>query len=157
MKSLSWEMRYERLALWADAEWQQRNGQQPYQLLWAAESCGNQLAQSRVKPRRRLKGKAYFTGTEQVRCPDVISISEYVVPGRQPMLGETVGAFIFSFDHPDGAFEVLFVSSYFRDDDPNIVRCAGPTGSPRRLGELRAVGNEAVRAPPPPGRIHRRQ
>ena len=85
----SWEMRYERLALWASAEWQQRHGEQPYQLLWAAESCGNQLAQSRVKPRRRLKGKAYFTGVEQVKCPEVISISEYVVPGRNAMLGET--------------------------------------------------------------------
>jgi hypothetical protein len=144
----SWEMRYERLALWADAEWQQRSGDRPYQLLWAAEACGNQLAQSRVKPRRRLKGKAYFTGVEQVKCPEVISISEYVVPGRQPMLGETVGAFVFSFDHDDRPFEVLFVSSYFRDDDPNIVAIAlVPPDHLDAWVNLEQLCNEAVRRP----------
>ena len=147
-KSASWMMRYERLAMWAAEEWEQRQGERPFQLLWAGESCGNHLAQMRVKPRRRLKGKAYFTGVEQIPCPEVITISEYVVPGRNAMLGETVGAFVFSFEHSEGAFQVLFASSYFRDDDPNIVAIA--LVPPDRLDawvNFEALCNEAVRRP----------
>jgi energy-coupling factor transporter ATP-binding protein EcfA2 len=78
----------------------------------------------------------------------VISISEYVVPGRQPMLGETVGAFVFSFDHDDQSFEVLFVSSYFRDDDPNIVAIAlVPPDHLDAWVNLEQLCNEAVRRP----------
>jgi hypothetical protein len=101
MKSADWMMRYERLALWAAKTWKERNGEQDYQLLWASESCGNQLAQHRLTPRRRLRGKSYFTGVDQIPCDEVITISEYVVPGRTAVLGETVGAF-YSFQHPDG-------------------------------------------------------
>ncbi len=147
-KSADWMMRYERLALWAEKVWSERHGDDDFQLLWASESCGNQLAQHRIKPRRRLKGKAYYTGAEQVPCDDVISISEYVVPGRSAMLGETVGAFIFSFDHPDGNFEVLFVSSYFRDDDPNIVAIAlVPPAHLDTWVNFETLCNEVVRRP----------
>jgi hypothetical protein len=141
-------MRYERLAMWAAEEWEQRQGERLFQLLWAGESCGNHLAQMRVKPRRRLKGKAYFTGVEQIPCPEVITISEYVVPGRNAVLGETVGAFVFSFEHSEGAFQVLFASSYFRDDDPNIVAIA--LVPPEHLDawvNFEALCNEAVRRP----------
>jgi hypothetical protein len=148
MSSEKWMMRYERLAVWARQEWDRRQGDRPYQLLWAAESCGNQLAQDRIKPRRRLKGKAYYTGVQQVDCDEVISISEYVMPGRTPVLGETVGAFAFSFDHPDGDFEVLYVSSYYRDDDPNIVSIAlVPPAHLDAWVNFEALCNEVVRRP----------
>ncbi len=142
-------MRYERLAQWADAEWKQRHGDDaPYQLLWAAESCGNQLAHNRIKPPRKLRGKARYTGYEQISCPEVVSISEYVVPGRAAMLGETVGAFVFSFAHPDGDFEVLFVSTYFRDDDPNIVSIAlAPPDHLDPWVNFEQLCNDAVRRP----------
>jgi len=136
------------LAQWADVEWQERHGDRSYQLLWAAESCGNQLAHRRVKPRRRLRGKAYFTGFDQLLCDEVISISEYVVPGRKAVLGETVGAFLFHFEHPDGDFDVLYLSSYFRDDDPNIVAIA--LVPPEHLDawvNFEALCNDAVRRP----------
>ncbi|NDJ77761.1 MAG: ATP-binding protein [Chloroflexi bacterium] len=141
-------MRYERLAVWAKAEWERAQGDRVFQLLWASESCGNQLAQYRVKPRRKLKSKAYYTGVEQLPCDEVISISEYVVPGRKAMLGETVGAFLFSFEHPDGDFDVLYVSSYYRDDDPNIVAIA--LVPPEHLDawvNFESLCNEAVRRP----------
>ncbi|WP_162909600.1 AAA family ATPase [Aggregatilinea lenta] len=141
-------MRYERLAVWAQAEWQRRYGDSAYKLLWTSESCGNQLAQSRIKPRRRLKGSVYYTGVEQIPCGEVISISEYVIPGRKVVLGETVGAFRFSFIHTSGAFDVLYVSSYYRDDDPNIVSVA--LIPPDRLDawvNFEALCNEAVRRP----------
>lgn len=141
-------MRYERLALWAKTEWQQRQGSRSYQLLWASESCGNQLAQGRIKPRRRLKAKSHYTGVDQIACDEVISISEYVVPGRKAVLGETVGAFVFHFDHPDGAYDVLYVSSYYRDDDPNIVAIA--LVPPEHLDSwvnFESLCNEAVRRP----------
>lgn len=141
-------MRYERLALWAQAEWQQRYGDSAYKLLWTSESCGNQLAQTRIKPRRRLKGSVYYTGVEQIPCSEVISISEYVMPGRKVVLGETVGAFRFSFSHPSGAFDVLYASSYYRDDDPNIISIA--LVPPNRLDawvNFESLCNEAVRRP----------
>lgn len=148
MSSAQYIMRYERLAVWAKAEWATRHGEAPYHLLWAAESCGNQLAQDRIKPRRRLRGKAYFTGVEQVDCDQVITISEYVMPGRTPVLGETVGAFVFHFDHSDGAFEVLYVSSYYRDDDPNIVSVAlVPPDHLDAWANFEALCNEVVRRP----------
>jgi len=142
-------MRYERLAVWAESEWKKRCGEdRPFQLLWAAESCGNRLAQSRVKPRRRLRGKAYYTGVEQLTCDQVIPISEYVVPGRKAVLGESVGAFQFSFEHPDGDFKVLYVSSYYRDDDPNIIAIAlVPPDHMDPWVNLESFFNEAVRRP----------
>jgi len=141
-------MRYERLAIWAKAEWEKRQGDRDYHLLWAAESCGNQLAQSRVRPRRRLRGKAYFTDSERIDCDQVIPISEYVMPGRKPVLGESVGAFVFRFEHPDGDFEVLYVSSYYRDDDPNIVAIAlVPTEHLAPWVHFESLCNEAVRRP----------
>ncbi len=141
-------MRYERLALWAEDEWKARYGEQPFQLLWAAESCGNRLAQRRIRPRRRLRGKAYYTGFEQVPCDEVIPISEYVVPGRKAQLGESVGAFLFNFEHPDGDFDVLYVSSYFRDDDPNIVAIAlVPPDHLDPWVAFEGLCNDAVRRP----------
>ncbi len=148
MSSAMSTMRYERLAMWAASEWDKRQGERAYQLLWAAESCGNQLAQTRVLPRRRLKGKSYYTGVTQIPCSEVISISEYVVPGRKVMLGETVGAFVFSFDHPDGPYDVLYVSSYYRDDDPNIVAIAlVPPEHLEAWANFELLCNEAVRRP----------
>jgi hypothetical protein len=148
MSSGQWTMRYERLALWAREEWKKRHGERGYQLLWAAESCGNQLAQVRIKPHRRLKGLARYTGVTQIACDQVITISEYVVPGRKAVLGETVGAFEFGFDHPSGPFEVLYVSSYYRDDDPNIISIA--LVPPEHLDawvNFEALCNEVVRRP----------
>jgi energy-coupling factor transporter ATP-binding protein EcfA2 len=141
-------MRYERLALWAQEEWEKRHGDEPYQLLWASESCGNRVAQSRVKPRRRLRGKSYYIAMEQLACEEVISISEYVVPRRKPVLGETVGAFMFTFEHPDGDYDVLYVSSYYRDDDPNIVAIAlVPLDHLASWVHFESLCNEAVRRP----------
>ncbi|MBN1201025.1 MAG: ATP-binding protein [Anaerolineae bacterium] len=146
--SMSWMLRYERLALWAREEWQRRQADQPYRLVWASESCGNQLAQSRIQPRRRLKSKAYYTDVEQVECDQVIPISEHVTPGRDTVLGETVGAFVFHFEHPDGPFEVLYVSSYYRDDDPNIVAIAlVPDNRLAPWAKLESLFNDAVRRP----------
>jgi energy-coupling factor transporter ATP-binding protein EcfA2 len=148
MSSGQWTMRYERLALWAREEWKKRHGERGYQLLWAAESCGNQLAQNRIRPHRRLKGLARYTGVTQIACDQVITISEYVVPGRKAVLGETVGAFEFGFGHPGGPFEVLYVSSYYRDDDPNIISIA--LVPPEHLDawvHFEALCNEVVRRP----------
>jgi hypothetical protein len=148
MNLTTWMMRYERLAVWARKEWERRRGDSPYHLLWASESCGNQLAQARVKPHRRLKGKARYTGVEQIPCDEVVPISEYVVPGRKAVLGESVGAFVFHFDHPSGSFEVLYISSYYRDDDPNIVGIA--LVPPEQLDawvHFEGLCNDAVRRP----------
>ncbi len=148
MNTHKWMMRYERLALWAQQTWQQRYEERPHQLLWASENCGNQVVHTRIKPHRRLKGKARYAGVEQLACEEVISISEYITPGRKPTLGETVGAFVFSFSHPEGDFEVLFVSSYFRDDDPNIVAIAlVPPEHLETWANFEQLCNDTVRRP----------
>jgi hypothetical protein len=148
MNSANALMRYERLALWAREEWVQRYAERPYQLIWASESCGNQLAQTRVKPRRRLKGGARYLQVTPMECDQVIPISEYVMPGRKAVLGETVGAFAFSFEHGEGCFDVLYVSSYYRDDDPNIISIAlVPFERLDTWVHFESLCNEAVRRP----------
>ncbi len=148
MNSPNWMMRYERLALWAKALWEERFAGQPYHLLWASESCGNQLAQSRIKAPRRLRGKTSYVSVEQLDCDQVISISEYVVPGRKAVLGETVGAFAFHFKAGSDPFQVIYVSSYYRDDDPNIISIAiVPQEYLDAWVHFESLCNEAVRRP----------
>lgn len=141
-------LRYERLALWAADEWIARQGDASYQLLWASDNCSNHLAHRRVRPRRRLRGKSYYEGWEALSGAPVIAISEYVTPGKKPVLGETVGAFAFRFSHPDGDYEVLYVSSYFRDDDPSIVAIAlVPEDHLDSWAHFESLCNDAMRRP----------
>jgi SpoVK/Ycf46/Vps4 family AAA+-type ATPase len=64
------------------------------------------------------------------------------------VLGETVGAFAFHFDHPSGKFDVLYVSSYYRDDDPNIVSIAlVPSEYLDAWVNFESICNETVRRP----------
>jgi ATP-dependent 26S proteasome regulatory subunit len=117
-------LRYENLARWADEQWQQRNPTVQRLVLWASENCGNNLARQRVKVGRKLKGKARYTGYQAVECPFVVPISDYRLPGRSAMLAETVGAFIFQFTSDAGLFEVIYVSTHYRDEDTSIIAIA---------------------------------
>jgi energy-coupling factor transporter ATP-binding protein EcfA2 len=121
---MKWTMRYESLVEWAIAEWEKRQPNVPCQVLWASDSCGNLLAQSRVRPGRQVRGKIKFIQAHSVPCSEVTKISEYVVPRKNPTLGESVGAYAFEFSDGSNSFEVLYVSSYYRDDDPNIIAIA---------------------------------
>lgn len=118
---MKWTMRYESLVGWAQEEWEKRNPGQPYQVLWASDTCGNLLVQRRIQTGRRIKGKVNYTGVTLLDCPEVTRISEYVIPRRKPVLGESVGAYSFEFHEGEKRFEVLYISSYFRDDDPNLI------------------------------------
>jgi energy-coupling factor transporter ATP-binding protein EcfA2 len=83
-----------------------------------------------------------------VPCDQVIPISEYTVPGRKAVLGESVGAFAFRFEHSSGDFEVLYASSYYRDDDPNIVAVVlVPPDHMDVWVHFESLCNEAVRRP----------
>src|SRR5262245_9079069 len=108
-------LRYENLARWAIDQWKQRHGDDAYMILWASENCGNNLGRSRVKPGRKLKGKARYQGYTMLDCPYVVPISDYRLPGRNAVLAETVGAFLFNFSTEDGPFDVIYVSSHYRD------------------------------------------
>src|SRR5258708_11144658 len=120
-------LRYESLARWASEYWQQQNPGKSFLVLWASENCGNNLARQRVKPGRKLKGKARYVGYQPVDCPMVMPISDYRLPGRVAVLAETVGAFQFNFTSGDSLtepFDILYVSSHYRDEDPSIIAIA---------------------------------
>lgn len=143
-------MRYESLVAWAVGEWEQRHPDTPYQVLWSSDSCGNLLAQSRIKLGRRIKGKFKYAGVESTPCPEVTKISEYVIPGKEPVLGESVGAYFFSFEAPDldQQFEALYVSSYYRDDDPSMIAiCIVPRDHLPIWVAFEQLCNEVARRP----------
>src|SRR4051812_26193064 len=97
-------LRYELLARWAAEQWEQQYPDRGYLVLWASENCGNNLARTRVKTGRKLKGKARFMGYDQIACPHVMPISDYRLPGRHAVIAETVGAFSFHFKNDSEAF-----------------------------------------------------
>jgi energy-coupling factor transporter ATP-binding protein EcfA2 len=122
---MKWTMRYESLVSWATREWEKLQPEVKVEVLWASDACGNLLAQSRVQKGRKLNGKAVYLGARSIPCPEVTKISEYIIPHQKPVLGESVGAYIFEFKDQQGQdFQVLYVSSYYRDDDPNIIAIA---------------------------------
>jgi len=145
---MKWTLRYESLVEWAVAEWEKRNPGLPYEVLWASESCGNLIAQERVQLGRRVKGKVKYTGNESLPCPEVTPIAEYVIPRNKAMLGESVGAHRFEFTEKDQTFDVLYVSSYYRDDDPNIIAvCLIPKDRLDVWAAFEQLCNDAVRLP----------
>src|SRR5436190_11156013 len=117
-------LRYENLARWGSEQWVERNPEQPFLVLWASENCGNNLAVQRVKSGRKLKGKARYAGYTPLDCPFVVSISDYRQPGRAAVLAETVGAFMFHFNGDEGPFDVLYISSHYRDEDTSVIAIA---------------------------------
>jgi ATP-dependent 26S proteasome regulatory subunit len=138
-------LRYEVLARWAGEQWQQAHPGQPFLVLWASENCGNNLARQRIKAGRRLKGRVRYLGCQPVECPHVVAISDYRTPGRTAALAESVGAFVFSFSG-DEPFDVLYVSSHYRDEDTSIIAIAiVPEDRLETWAAFEAQCNNAVR------------
>jgi ATP-dependent 26S proteasome regulatory subunit len=143
---MSLTLRYETLARWASEIWQERHPDIPFMVLWASENCGNNLARQRVKNGRRLKGKVRYQGYDTIPCPYVVPISDYRLPGRAAVLAETVGAFMFRFKGDDNPFDVLYVSSHYRDEDTSIIAIAlVPDNRLEAWAAFEAQCNNAVR------------
>lgn len=117
-------MQYERLVQWARETWETRNPDIPYVTIWASAECSNQIAQKQMNVGRRLKGKARYAGMESLECPVVTEISDYGARGRKMVLTSTSGAYLFKFDGDDGAFEVIYASSYFDEDGQDLTSIA---------------------------------
>lgn len=117
-------LRYELLVRWAAQQWAERFGEAPILVMWATDSCGNNRARQRVKPGRKLRGKARYIGYEPMDCPHVVPINDYRIPSRAAILDESVGAFRFTFEREGSRFDVLYVSSYYQDDDKSIIAVA---------------------------------
>jgi len=115
------ELRYSSLVRWASDQWRQRNGSRPYLALWASGNCSNHLVQKRIKPGRKIRLNLQYLETESLDCPLVVPISDYQIPGRTPILMESVGAFCFKFKENDDYFEALYISSYYSDDERSIL------------------------------------
>lgn len=145
---MKWTLRYESLTQWAKSEWEKRNPDVAFRVLWASDSCGNLLSQRRIQPGRRLKGKAKYLSAEFLNCPEITNISEYVIPRQKPVLGESVGSYAFKFTDEIGDFEVIYASTYYRDDDPNIVAiCLVPEAHLETWVAFEQLCNEVVRRP----------
>ena len=145
---MKWTMRYESLTLWAKAEWEKRNPGVGYRVLWASDSCGNLLAHNRIKAGRRLKGKAKFLAAQPLECPEIVGISQYIIPRQAPVLGESVGAYLFQLEDENGKFDVIYASSYYRDDDPNIIAiCLMPEKHLPTWVAFEQLCNDMVRRP----------
>lgn len=148
-------MRYERLVEWAKEEWQARYGDAPYMTIWASSECSNKIAQDLVKTGRRLRGKAKYTGFEQLEANVIVPISDYGSRGRKMVLTATAGAFIFQFADEDSSekFEVVYASSYIDDDVQDLTAVAlVPEGRLDAWADFEAVCSRAVRP-----RIRRRR
>jgi ATP-dependent 26S proteasome regulatory subunit len=139
-------LRYEVLARWAGEQWQKCHPDQPFMILWASENCGNNLARQRIKTGRKLKGRVRYLACQPVECPYVVAISDYRTPGRTTTLAESVGAFLFSFSAADEPFDVLYVSSHYRDEDTSIIAIAiVPEDRLEAWAAFEAQCNNAVR------------
>jgi predicted AAA+ superfamily ATPase len=144
----SMTLRYESLSRWASEHWQKQHPGKTFLVLWASENCGNNLARQRIKPGRKLK-KVRYGGYQMIDCPIVMPISDYRLPGRVAVLAETVGAFQFNFtcgEFLTDPFDVLYVSSHYRDEDTSIVAIAiVPDDQLELWAAFESLCNNAVR------------
>jgi predicted AAA+ superfamily ATPase len=120
-------MQYERLVEWARETWQERNPDVDYMTIWASAECSNKIAQEQIKPGRRLKGKAKYSGLLPLDCPVLTEISDYGARGRKMVLTATSGAYAFQFQGTGKngkSFEVIYASSYFDEDGQDLTSVA---------------------------------
>lgn len=118
-------MIYERLVQWASEVWKQRFGERQFLTIWASAECSNMLAHAQVKPGRKLKGHARYTGYDLLDCPEITPISDYGNRGNKMMLTSTAGAFAFNFTvEGEAPFQVIYVSAYFDDDVQDLTAIA---------------------------------
>ena len=120
------DLRYEQIARLAGALWQERYPDQEHITVWASPDCANLIAHERIKPGRRLRGKARYQGVESLRCDDVVTISEIAYQGRSVKLGATSGAFAFTFhdDERDESFQALLLAAYIDEEAREQVAVA---------------------------------
>jgi hypothetical protein len=119
-------MRYERLVEWASRAWEERYGDTPFLTIWASPECSNQVALDKIKPGRRMRGKAKYHGYEVIESDVVVPISDYGSRGRRMVLTASAGAFCFTFlDKETGeTFDALYVSSYIDDESQDLTAVA---------------------------------
>jgi hypothetical protein len=124
-KNRGCDMQYERLVKWARDVWQERWPDREFVTVWAAAECSNMIAQNQIRAGRRLRGKARYDGCEVLDCPVIVSISDYGTRGKTTVLMSSAGAYAFKFSvEGEGAFEVIYASSYFDDDVQDLTAVA---------------------------------
>jgi len=109
-------LKSEELVAWATEEWQKRWPDQPYHTVWAATQCAHALALKRLKPGRKLRGKARYAGYQPLWCPYSIPVNEFSSFTRRSTLTEGIGAYIFNFTLGGETVPVLYVAAYFMED-----------------------------------------
>lgn len=117
-------MMYEKLVNWAREVWATRHGDQPAVTIWASSECSNKIAQTQVKPGRRLRSKGRFEGSEALDCPHIVPISDYGSRGRQMVLTASAGAYLFRFSEEGQSFEVIYASAYMSLDSGELTAIA---------------------------------
>jgi predicted AAA+ superfamily ATPase len=118
-------MMYQRLVAWASELWQQRFPGQEFLTIWASVECSNMLAHAQVKPGRKLKGRARYTGYTLLNCPEITPISDYGNRGNRMVLTSTAGAFAFNFAvEGEADFQVIYAAAYFDNDVQDLTAVA---------------------------------
>ncbi len=117
-------MQYKPLVEWAKQVWQERHGSAEYVTIWASAECSNVVAQEQIKPGRRFRGHAVYTGLEQIDCPVIVPISDYGARGKRMTLTTTSGGYLFKFEADSGPFEVIYASAYLDDDVHDLTAIA---------------------------------
>lgn len=117
-------MYYEKLVGWAREVWKERHPDSEAVTIWASSECSNRIAQSQVKPGRRLRAKSRFVKAERLECPLIVPISDYGTRGKHMVLTASAGAYVFRFTHEDEAFEVLYASAYMSDEAQELSAVA---------------------------------
>jgi hypothetical protein len=105
-------LKYEQLVLWAQHEWAARYPDVPYRVVWSDPNCAHHSALTRIRPGRRLKGKARYSGYQVIPCPYSVPVQSFYVPARTVALTSNVGAYVFTFERAGQSFDVLFVSAH---------------------------------------------
>ncbi len=118
-------MLYQQLVQWAQEVWNTRCPDQNSVTIWASAECANRLAQTQVRPGRKLRRKSRYDGFETLDCPVIVPISDYGTRGKKMVLTSSAGAFAFRFTDDSGEpFEVIYACTYFGDDAQDLTAIA---------------------------------
>jgi hypothetical protein len=113
-------MYYEKLVTWAREIWGARYPDRPAITIWASSECSNQVAQTQIKPGRRLRGKARYEGKEVLDCPLIVPISDYGARGRSMVLTASAGAYLFHFSDDGEPFDVVYACGFLTADSQEL-------------------------------------
>ncbi|GAB4547275.1 MAG: hypothetical protein OHK0023_08360 [Anaerolineae bacterium] len=109
-------LKHEQLLAWAKQEWQRLYGDTPYIPVWADSACADNRALQGVKAGAAMDRSTRYSGYQPLSCPFVAPVNSFYVPKQDPVLTDSVGAYIFRFEGVEGPFDVVFAAAHYSDE-----------------------------------------